>query len=80
MTSVAMVKFNLAWWVEVSFTYTLHTIQVSLKSRGIRNSWKLTSSKKRLTKMSSSSSSTILILIFSMRVWNMITLEKQFAT
>ena len=57
MTSVAMVKFNLstnlAWWVEVSFTYTLYTMQVSLKSRGIRTSWKLTSSKQRPTKMSS---------------------------
>ena len=50
MTSVAMVKFNLstklAWWVEVSFTYTLYTMQVS-------TSWKLTSSKQRSTKMSS---------------------------
>ena len=37
ITSLAMVEFNmstnLAWWVEVSFTNYLHTMQVSLKSK-----------------------------------------------
>ena len=52
LTLITSVAINLAWWVEVSFTYTLYTMQVSLKCRGIRTSWKLTSSKQRPTKMS----------------------------
>ena len=56
ITSLAMVEFNmstnLAWWVEVSFTNYLHTMQVSLKSKS--------KSKSKFRDMSSLSSSPVL--------------------